>query len=322
MLLQEWARLYDELPHVPSEPNHRALVHLRLSLGLERYGIRHAAQLCFTLLHISILLWLGAFSLVLHKFSEKVASAADSFIGLFVLAYTGISAIACLSLRIPCRTPMSYVLWYPCHGFISLASFGLYCFVGQFHGCILRFTSNASVAGLRRRLENISKIHWKYFLDNLGTSALKHALHAEGLGEREIVISLFNSLALGDETKYRKFAANLPRDRVRDLVPSVESERIILKEPLSILLRSCVAGTRVAGPDDSDSEEMRKRALLLCLEAIQYIAMEPTIPDLDSVWATFANIDLMQELWADSDMAIRVTSRSICALLARHLVKE
>ncbi len=37
--------------------------------------------------------------------------------------------------------------------------------------------------------------------------------------------------------------------------------------------------------------------------------------------ANFANTSLMQVLWADKDLATRVTSRSICALLARRLVR-
>ncbi|KAI0287496.1 hypothetical protein BC826DRAFT_1044165 [Russula brevipes] len=36
----------------------------------------------------------------------------------------------------------------------------------------------------------------------------------------------------------------------------------------------------------------------------------------------FANIDLMRTLWTDSDPSIRITARSICALLARRLLRK
>jgi hypothetical protein len=52
------------------------------------------------------------------------------------------------------------------------------------------------------------------------------------------------------------------------------------------------------------------------------MAKIPSVPDLDLARTKFANIGFMRELWDDSDMAIRVTSRSICALLARKVIRE
>ena len=130
-------------------------------------------------------------------------------------------------------------------------------------------------------------------------------------------MSLFSLLALGDKTKFLKFAASIPRDRVLDLIPPIESGKFILREPLVILLRSCAAGTGATGPD----KDVCKRSLLVCLDAIHHIAKAPIIPDLSFVRINFANIDLMQALWHNSDSTIRVISRSICALIARQVLE-
>ncbi len=45
-------------------------------------------------------------------------------------------------------------------------------------------------------------------------------------------------------------------------------------------------------------------------------------PDLNFVRAHFANTGLMQSLWGDMDNSIRITSRSICALVARQVVRK
>jgi hypothetical protein len=67
---------------------------------------------------------------------------------------------------------------------------------------------------------------------------------------------------------------------------------------------------------------VRKRSLLVCLDAIHGIVKAPNVPNLDAVRAKFADITLMEALWNDSDTAIRITSCSICALLARQVMRE
>jgi hypothetical protein len=92
-------------------------------------------------------------------------------------------------------------------------------------------------------------------------------------------------------------------------------KKIGILEPLLILFRRCVAGAPTTGPD----EDERKRALSACLNAIHNISKTTDIPELNFVRANFANIGHMRTLWEDSDTAIRVTSRSICALIARQV---
>jgi len=71
--------------------------------------------------------------------------------------------------------------------------------------------------------------------------------------------------------------------------------------------------------------------LLVCLDAVHHIAKASVVPSvvslshesvLKDVRIRFANIRLMREFWANRDPAIRMTARSICALLAKHLIRR
>jgi hypothetical protein len=167
--------------------------------------------------------------------------------------------------------------------------------------------------------ESTLNTHWRYIKDGLRRSIINGAIKApeDSGGDRKIVTGMFNTLALGDKSKFRKFAAIIPKEKVLDLIPPIESGRIVLREPLLILLRSCVASIHVAGPD----EDIRKRSLLVCLDAIHHIAQTSPVPEINFVRSNFANIDLMRELWGHADTAICLTSRSICALVARQVVR-
>ena len=67
---------------------------------------------------------------------------------------------------------------------------------------------------------------------------------------------------------------------------------------------------------------MRRSSLLVCLDAIHNIVKEHSVPDLNYMRANYANISLMRAWLDSSDTAIRLTSRSICALLAKQVVRE
>ena len=57
---------------------------------------------------------------------------------------------------------------------------------------------------------------------------------------------------------------------------------------------------------------MCKHSLLVCLDIIHHIAKAPVVPDLDSFLANFAEMNLMQALWRDSNTAICVTLLYLC----------
>jgi Family of unknown function (DUF6535) len=325
-LLQQSARKYVEMSNLPGDPNHRARVRSFLFLGTEIYKMRLIAQLGPTLLQLSVYLFFAGLVIVFRTINKSVAIAVEVSVGILGLAYITLSILPCLDARCPYRTQLSYFLWYPTHAILSFAALCLRWLLELLHGCLVDPGSGDFIT-LRERIlfrwldwcEEAVKTHWRYIKDGIGKSIINSATDAQGEDPR-IVTRLFNLLVMpvGDKSKLREFAASISRNDVLYLIPRIKSGKIVLQEPLRILLRSCTASPNVAGPD----EKVRRRSLLICLEAIHNIVKEPTVPNLEYVRANFANIDRMRVLWDDSDTAIRVASRSICALIAKQVIRE
>ena len=324
-LLQEWARRYVDTARLPSEPNHRVRVRWFLFLGTKTYKMRLIVQMGFVLLHLSVYLFFAGLVVVFHTINKNVAIAVEVAVGIFGLAYIALSILPCLDVQCPYRTPMSYILWYPTHVVLSILAVCLRWLVKLLHGCLVvpslgepSTPGEHILVGWLESREKAVKIHLRYITDGLGKGIINTAINVQGdveSGDRKIVKRMFNLFALGDVNKLQKFAASIPRHRVFDLIPRIESGRIVLQEPLRILLRSYAAGTGL-------DEEVRRRSLLVCLDVIHNIVKDPSVPDLNYVRANFANIDLMRAWLDNSDTAIRVTSRSICALLAKQVARE
>ena len=324
-MLQQWARTYVDIPHVPSETENHARVRAVLFLGTEFYQMRYISQMAFDLLHFSLFLFFVSLVMLFQSINKKVAIVLDIAAGLFVLAYLALSILPCLDVRCPYRTPMTNILWYYIHLFLSFATLCLRWFVERLHRCLVQpdlddefmISQRVLVRWLDSR-ENAFQSHWRYLRDGFAKSVINRAVNSQGDELRNIVARLFKLLAPGDKGKFQGLAAIIPRNRVHQLVPLIESGRIVLQEPLLILLRSCTAGTQLAGPD----EYVRKLSLRVCLDAIHHIAKAPDVPNLNFVRTNFADIGLMRVLWDDADAAVRFTSRSICALLAKKVVRE
>ena len=320
-LLQQWARRYIETPNVPNEPNERARVRVFLFHGTEKYKMPLAVEIAPILLHLSVCLFFGGLVITFHTINTKVAIAVDVAVGTFALPYTVITILPFLDFRCPYRTPISFILWYPLHAFLSFVARALHWLLEQVDECLDSLDSPARCCSTLRRkripdwipsLDEAAQRHWQYFMGSFEKSIIQSAKNPVEDGDRKIITWLFSQLALYDKSKLRELAANIPRNRIRDLIPFSESN-VVLREPLLALLRTCAAE-----PDG----DVRKRSLLVCLDVIHHIAKSPDVPELNFMRANFANIDLMGTLWRDSDATIRVISRSICALLAKQVVRQ
>ena len=223
-------------------------------------------------------------------------------------------------------------MWYPLHAFLSIVARGLHWFLEQVDGCC-SISRRLCILDWITSLDEAAQKHWQYFMGSFEKSIIQSAQspledgdreiidgdHKIIDGDRKIITWLMSHLALYDKSKLQELAANIPRNRISNLIPFIKSGRVVLREPLLALLRSCVADTRTAESDG----DVRKHSLLVCLDIIHHIAKSPPdIPELNFMRANFANIDLMQALWDDSDTTVRVTSRSICALLAKQVVRQ
>lgn len=312
------------MPKSSTELKHRARVRSLLYRGMKLYKISLLVEILPTLLHLSVYLFFGGLMITFHTINKKVAIAVDASAGLSVLAYIALTILPCIDVKCPFRTPISKTLWYPWHAFLFFGALCLEQIVGLLHGLLVQpgfgdvISDRQSIlVGWFQTFENFTEKQGRYLKDGLGKSIVNHYSIAQGDWDQKMVISVFSLLALGDKNKFLKFAASIPRDRVLNLIPPIVSGNIILREPLTILLRSCAASTGATGSD----EDVRKRSLLVCLDAIHHIAKAPIIPDLVFVRVNFANIGLMRALWQDSDTTIRVISRSICALIAKQVLR-
>ncbi|KAI0266311.1 hypothetical protein BGY98DRAFT_481513 [Russula aff. rugulosa BPL654] len=325
-LLQQWARRYTETPNSPNTLRHRARVRSLLLVGTKQYKIPLIVEILPTLLHLSVYLFLGGLVIAFHTINETVAIAVDVAVGVSGLAYIALSIVPCLDVKCPYRTPISKILWYPCHALLSLAALFLHrCMLGPhrlLNQPVLSGGHRVLIRWLHSRGYSI-KNHWRFFTDGLEMSIVHRAVETLKDDDRGRVTWLFHRLAPGDKDKFLKFAASIPRHKIPDLIPPIGS--ILFKaqdfgESLFILLRSCVASRHTVGPN-ADVDE---RSLLVCLHAIHHIvkANAPTVPDLNFMRGHFANTGLMQSLWGDVGESIRMTSRSICALVAKQVIRK
>jgi hypothetical protein len=134
---------------------------------------------------------------------------------------------------------------------------------------------------------------------------------------------MFQLPTLAEKSKIQMFVACLPGETIIQLLSQYPQDgKVAFRHRLSTLFRSCTPGTASSGLD----ENMRRRRLLVCLNAVHHIAkasissLSPRL--LNEMRLHFANIALMRPLWVDSDPAIRITARSICALFARQLLRQ
>ena len=312
-LLQQWARRYIETPKSADLLRHRARVRSLLLVGARLYKIPLIVEILPTLLHLSVFLFLGGLVITFHTIHKRVAIAVDVAVGLSGLAYTAMSILPCLDVRCPYRTPISNILWYPYHAFLSLAAFCL-------HNCIRGLQRLVLSRGKPLRwIASRASDHRQYFANGLEKSIVYRAVQKLKDGDCRRVNWLFNQLALGDRSKFLKFTASIPRHQVPDLILRflpTKLDSITLKSLLA-LLQNCVLGAFHLADED-----VRRRSLLVCLHAIYHIAKAPTLPDLDFMRAHLGNTDYMGILLRDNDSFIRTISRSIYALVAQKVVRK
>jgi hypothetical protein len=237
-LLQQWARRYIETPKYPNTLRHRARVRSLLLLGTKLYKIPLIVEMLPTLLHLSVYLFLAGLVIAFHTIHKKVAIAVDVAVGVSGLAYILLSILPCLDMRCSYRTPISQLLWYPCHAFLSFAALCLHRCVLGLHGLLNRLDPSRGQVILRRWLQSrgsSASNHWQFLTDGLEKSIVYRAVATLRGGDRERVTWLFNQLALGDKEKFLKFAASIPIHRIPHLlIPPIGS--VTFRESLLVLL--------------------------------------------------------------------------------------
>jgi hypothetical protein len=341
-LNQQAVRRYIEMLKDPSKEIDHARVRLLLFRGVKVYKMPLAILAAPTLLHLSILLFFGGLVIVFHTIYEKVAIAVDVAVGVSGLVYMTMSLLPLVDPKCPYRTPVTYLLRYLWVTFRFFAEFcGLLPFAMRLPGCSCLCPrtctclvpqlplgsdgSDGAGSGKQDMVPCLSKSPGKaveekrgYLTDGFRERVINDATNPQEHEDRKTITWLFKHFSRSDENKFIEFAACIPRTRVVDLIQPIKSGNIHLRKPLEVLLRSCTYNT---GAGDLD-EAVRRSALRVCLIAIHDIAKEPIIPDLNFVRGKLANIILKRGLTDDKDDSIRITSRSICALVARQVLSR
>ena len=331
-LNQQWARRYLQLPHIPRSASEQARVRSFLFFGANKYGIISAMDLTPMLLHFSTLLFFAGLIIFFFVVYKTIALVLSISVGAFALVYLVWTILPCIDYRCPYHTPMSSVLWYIWQTSLSSVTLFLRWLLRLLHCCLVPY-NYGDVTSFRQRIltrcfqviDISAKKNQQNLMDGFRKSIVQGALDAPGLVDLKALTWLFGRAGLAENSKIQEFVANIPGGTIVQLTSGpIESGRIVFRDRLLSLLRSCNPGTVWL------DEDMRRRRLLVCLNAIHHIAKASSLPYgvslpefvLSDLRINFATIRLMRPLWADTDPSIRIISRSICALLARHLLRK
>jgi Family of unknown function (DUF6535) len=330
-LMLQWARVYLDLPQIPSVPRERARVRSVLFFGMEKYRMRLAVETAPTLLHLSVFLFFIGLVVFFFTIFKTVAVVVLIAVGFFGLAYLALTILPCLDRSCPYRTPMSSPWWYLWHTSLSGVAQYLHFILRQLHNCLVPLNLGEITTRRQRLLtqwlqtiEDFAEKHGKRLKHGFRGTVVECAREASQDIDVKALTWLFQLPALTEKSKIQKFVASLPGETIIQLLSkSFQDGKVTFRHHLSTLFRSCTPGTASSGLD----ENMRRRRLLVCLNAVHHIAkasiaFPPSSRLLNEMRLHFANIALMRPLWVDRDPAIRVTARSICALFARQLLRQ
>ena len=337
-LLQQWARRYIEMPQVPTSAAERARVRSVLFLGIQQNKVPLVVETVPTLLHISVFLFFAGIVIFFFTIHRAVAIAVAVAVGIFVVMYVTLTLLPYFGDKCPYRTPMSALFWYPWYTLLSLGAYCRHWVLEQLHSWVVRSNDGQGQHMTPRQeklvhWKNICKDtydrHWKRLKDGLEESIIQRAIRARVDVDREALIRLFHQLTQANESELLKFVASIPRDKfVRTIMtPPIESGKIVLQEPLTVM-RDYVVVKGAQGREENEHTS----GLLVWLTAIHHITKEFSVPNqiqgsergrlLYDVRVNFADIPCMRGMWTHIDTGIRVTSHSICALLAKHLLQN
>ncbi|KAI0000134.1 hypothetical protein BJV74DRAFT_144633 [Russula compacta] len=325
MLVQQWIRRYTQV--IADLSGSQGRVRSSLFLGTQKYRMSHAIGLIPWPLHISVFLFFSGLIIFLFTISHTIATVVTVCVGVFGLTYFGLTIIPTIDDVCPYFTPMSDGWWYIWHSFLSASAFGLRWVLRQLHGR-LKPDNMGDITSRRQHLlqwlsimGDSTKKHGQRLKDGLRRSIIQRALDAPVTVDLKALTWLLQRPAMAEKSNVQDLVASIPETTLIQLSNvSAEPGQTTILEHLSNLLRSCTQGTVKL------DENTRSRRLLACLDAFYHIVKptgaSPTQGVLSEVWTNFESIDTLRKLWADSDPAIRVTSRSICAHLARDLVRN
>ena len=333
MLAQQWVARYNQMSQ--GLPSNQGRVRSFLFRGAQKYSLSNAIGMMPILLNISVFLFLFGLILFLFTISRVLATMVTVCTGLFGLAYCVLTILPTIHGFCPYFTPMSDVWWYLWHIPLSAAAYAFGWIVGQFRAddtlpCHLNegnLFGQGTLIKSSRAFDEAFRKHKQRVKDGLRRSIIHQALNAPLAADLKALTWLLQRPAMADKGKIQEFVDSIPGVTLLQLSSArvrSDSGQITIHAHLSNLLRSCTSGTSEL------EEDARRRRLLVCLDAFHHIVESSPIPSgasqsniiLKNVWPNFKDVEFVRRLWTDNNPAIRVTSRSICTHLARHLLRK
>ena len=331
-LMQQWARRYIRMPQIPNQPRDRARVRGSLSLGVLKYRMSRTFEAAGVLLHLAVFLFFTGLVIFFSTIFKAVAIVVAVCVGLFVLMYLAMTILPIFDYCCPYVTPMSGICWHCWHTSLGFFALCTRCLVIRLHGILVPYNTGQVTSPVQRvlrdwweLLDDSVRKHGKRLKDGIRGTIVWRAIDSSAEVDPEALTWLLNGPAMADKSNVQDFVSSMPGATIVQLICSPVNDGKLFSKHLSTLLHSCTPGP--TGLDDI----ARRRRLVISLNAVHHIARaysdahyELSLPKtmLEDVRTNLANIHLMRSLWADTDPDIRVTSRSICALLARSILRK
>jgi hypothetical protein len=337
MMVQEWIRQYRQITQGLSSDQARA--RLILFIGTQKYRITNAALLSSFPLHIAVALFFTGLIIFLFTISYAIGTVVAISVGLFGLWYFLLTTLPTIDDLSPYFTPMSEVWWFIWHSLLWVVA---KCGYLPMKGCYRCIAKDDVEPGHRpgdvpqdgtqlfRESTPINDAASKYkenLREGFRDSLIRRVLNIPESRVDKAITWVVPRPVMDDKAKLENLLLDTPPATLFRLLASTNyPSKITLHKRFSHLLKSCTPGT--VGLDDVE----QKRRLQICLNVLNGIAkvalynpppeqwQQTSSVLLNAVWR-FAKIDMMQRLWDSGDTAIRITARSICALLAVHIVR-
>lgn len=321
-MLQQWARRYIEMPQNPTPASERARVRSFLSHGTVKYKMPIAVETVPTLLHLSVLLFFSGLVVFFFTIHRTVAIAVLVSVGVFAVLYFLLTILPYFDYECPYRTPISDISWYPWHGFRSLAALFLHWVAGQISNPDnLPVGPARDPSWIQAKYASWSKTyekHWACFKDGFEETIIKGALVAPVEVDRHALTQMFKHPTLAERSELPTFMASVPSEEiVRIMTPPFESGQIIFDKTLLTLMKNKY---RI-------DNNTRRSCLLVWLAAVlhttkQLFVFNQVLQDerprlISEMLIKFAYASRMKPMCAHTNIVIRLTSLSICALLAK-----
>ena len=332
MLVQEWIRQYRQITQGLSSDQRRA--RLILFIGTQKYPISNAALLSSLPLHLALALFLTGLIILLFTISHAIAIVVTVSVGLFGLWYFFLTILPTIDDLSPCFTPMSSVWWIIWHAFLWIVAKCGYLPLKVCYRCTAKDDmgevgqDEAPLFGAWMSIKKTLSKYEQNLREGFRDSLVRRLLDIPDAGVDKAIAWLISRPVMDDKTNLENLLLDIPPETLSRLLVSINyPTNVTLHRRFSHLLSSCTPGT--IGLDNVG----QKRRLHICLKVLNDIAkvalyypppqqwQRSSYVLLDAVWKRFAKIDIMQPLWDSGDTAIRITARSVCALLAVHIVR-